>query len=99
VRAKAKAVQVATGADGNKLEILFLKPGETRDFTPQTSLAVEYSEPGGELMEIFVNGQPIAMPLKGKPSGKLKIISFVLSRDSYQSMLQGATPAVTTPTP
>jgi cytoskeleton protein RodZ len=99
IRAKDKAVQVAAGLDGNKLETIVLKPGESRDLAPQNALAVEYTEPGGELMEIYVNGQPIAMPLQGKQIGKFKIISFVLSRDSYQSMLQGAAPVAATPTP
>lgn len=98
VRAKDKAVRVATGLDGGKLETFTLKPGESRDFSPQTSLSVEYTEPGGELMDIYVNGQPIVMPLQGKQAGKFKIVSFVIGRDSYQSMLQSGAPAAT-PTP
>ena len=91
VRAKDKPFYVATGTDGAvPLTRILLKSGEARDFTPQQSLAVEYTEPGGELMDIFVNGQPIALPQKGV--GKAKVVSFVINRDDYQKLLQTAQP-------
>jgi cytoskeletal protein RodZ len=95
VRARDKAVQVALGADGEKLQTIILKPGEARDFTPNNELKVEYTEPGGDLLEIYVNGQPINMPKDYRPAGKLRIVSFVLGRNSYQSRLSEAAPVAT----
>ncbi len=95
LRAKDKPLYVATGTDSaSPLTSILLKPGEARDFAPQQSLTVEYTEPGGELMDIYINGQPMVMPKQGV--GKQKIISFVIDRNDYQKLLSTAAP---TPTP
>ncbi len=97
VRAK-EPVMVATGADGAKPTLFRLgTPGETRDYTPQQSLTVEYQEPGGARLEVFVNGQPINVPLKGM--GKARISTITINRDDYQKLLQNQTQPQPTPTP
>jgi cytoskeleton protein RodZ len=94
VRAKDKPVIVATGVDGSKLELIKLNAGETRDFTPQQAVAVQYQAPGGELLEIFVNGQQINLA-QFPGSGKFKQVDFTIDRNDYQKFLQATQPAPT----
>ena len=96
VRAK-EPVMVATGADGAKPTLFRLNAGEARDYTPQQSLTVEYQEPGGARLEVFVNGQPLNVPLKG--TGKGRISTVAINRDDYQKLLQNQTQPQPTPTP
>lgn len=94
LRAKDKPLYVATGTDGAlPLVSILLKPGEARDFAPQQNLTVEYTEPGGELMDIYINGQAIVAPKQGV--GKQKIINFVIDRNDYQKFLSGFAPQPT----
>ena len=91
VRAKDKGVMVATGADGEKLSLFKLNAGESRDYTPQQGLAVQYQAPGGDLLEIFINGQPVNLA-QFPGSGKFKQVDIAINRDDYQKFLQTPQP-------
>ncbi len=83
VRAKNQKVWIQTQVDDKSAEAVELKPEETKEFTPQERLRLQYARSMASNLEVMINNRLAKVPTESRA----KSAEMVITKD-YERLLQ-----------